>query len=127
MLIGCDISEPQDANTYAISEMYSDIEGEFLRYDLGDIYNRYSTEFQHNGETIFIEENWWRNQWANYPEIHFENIQINRIGDYYAEVSFLVNFSGDNEFSYQEPDTYGNISHLKKENGIWHIYGNQNK
>jgi hypothetical protein len=124
---GCDLSKPKDADAYEIKDIYTAIASDFLTFSLDSIYNRYSTEYLHDGNTIFSEQNWWRDKRDRYFRVDFENIQVNRIGDNFAEVSFLITFSGDNgESIYQEPGTLGNLSYLFKENGTWRIYGNQN-
>ncbi len=124
-IAGCDVSKPKEADNYNIKEFYNQISYDFLLYELDDIYDKYSDDFMHNGRTIWTEEDWWRDKRENYSQLTFDNLEINSVGDNFAEVSFIVTFTGESEEIYQEPLTFGNLSYLHKEGGRWYIYGNQ--
>ncbi|MBN2829258.1 MAG: hypothetical protein JXR56_02930 [Candidatus Cloacimonetes bacterium] len=128
LLTGCGLTKSKDADEYEIKDLFAQISYDFLTFNLDGIYNNYAYDYFHNGGTIFTEENWWRDKRDSYFQVVFENIRVNRIGDYFAEVSFIVTFSGDSgDFVYEEPGTFGNLSYLYKNNGVWQFYGNQNE
>ncbi len=126
LISACGLTDPDDADNYNIKEFYDEIEHDFLLYDLDDIYDKYSDDFIHNGRTIWTEENWWRDKRETYSQLKFEQLDITTVGDNFAEVSFIIEFSGDSDLIYQEPLTFGNLSYLHKEGGQWRIYGNGN-
>lgn len=126
-LLSCDLSSPNDINDSEITNLLDDIKIAFSMYDITEIMDQYSDDYLHNGNDYDDEYQIWDSRLINFTSIQFSDIEIEYIGDNYAEIYFTLKLSGDDgSFTWDEPSVEnGDISYLKLINGNWRIFGNR--
>lgn len=115
----------------AIQTMLTDLSARIVAHDVAGAISHYSTEYMHGGEgyeglSADLEENI-----PNVASFNFTITQIS-VGDGFATVSGLVEgtFDDGEVFTWEEPDRDDagiGFGWLKKENGVWRVYGNQSR
>ncbi len=124
LLYGCIFEITNDDHSEdEIIEISNVIEGIFSAYNTSNvnaIMAFYDDNFLHNSKDYNDEWNIWNQRIGGNAKII--NLYVDVYGNY-ANVSFTLNLNGINY--YVPADGYDDVTYLRKINGIWKVYGNQ--
>jgi hypothetical protein len=123
--ISCNLSKPSEVNKSEIEQILDQVKIDFRQLDLQGIMSYYHPDFFNNGNGLSQEAVIWQNRMSKYSSFDFVDLNY-VINEDYTTVSGTAKWYIDSlAVTTTEPTDNGDFSYFLKENGTWHIYGNQ--
>lgn len=121
-----DLSSPKDVNKAQIEDIFDSIKISFNMIDPDGIMDCFHPDFLHHENNFDDERIIWETRINSYTEIDFSDIEIDFIGNNFANVSFQMTFFFDNDnIVWNEPsEENGDISYFYKDFDTWKVCGN---
>lgn len=117
-------SNQQDVES--IRAITLDIFYDFNYDDIFGIMDYFSSDFLHNDVDYSAERQIWYNRFDQWNSANVYNISVIIQGEDYAKVGFTLDLDGEIFNVNSLSENFSDVTILKKIDGIWKIYGNQN-
>lgn len=126
LLVGsCKTSDPEAVAQREIRDLMYNISVNFNLSNITPIMDYLHSEYLHKGLIAYHFNDLWLDRMAQFSLLEIEVLYIEIQGDL-AVVHSNNKFSSAYEtLTLHEPEDSGDISYLKRDNGVWQIYGNQ--
>jgi hypothetical protein len=127
LVSGCNLTVSTEGNSQEweeklqIKEVIRDIFVAYNEEDIYDLMDYYDLDFLHNGKDYYETRILWEERFGHYALV--ENIIVLQIQNNEATVSFRLFLDG--ALNNVPIDGYDDVTHLRKVNNIWKMYGNQ--
>jgi hypothetical protein len=121
-----DTTSPGQAAVIQINRLLDDLEDAVREYDIEKVSEHLHYDFLHNGkekdDLIFI----WYQRLLSFDHLSLSEREI-KVTGFLARASFRMTFSSaDSTLVTEEPsEQFGDVSFFIRDEGKWHLFGNQ--